>query len=595
MRSWAALLRWHALGAVSKPGDPLDIGIQQVLTGNDASRSGLFSRTPPHFLGRLYFLAAVLVADCGLLASTTHRAGLLGVVAPFGIAAFAVFLGLGRATLRQFRNHLPFYSRPFWLHVLCVALIYLPYQFAPRGIQYRKYALPAHIYAIVVLSIALLLLVFACIPLRAWVQTLRATSPLWLVTLIAGVLAAWLRYPLQAAWGSPETGTTTALQLAAFHSVHTALRVFLPNVVVDPSTFIIGTQRFAVRIQDQCSGMEGLGLVLVFTTIWLWYFRKENRFPQALLLIPCALGFVWVLNIVRLCAIILIGNAGAPDIAMIGFHSQAGWIAFTAVALSFSMATQKLSWVRRAPSYATSSAGGPGVSHSGIDEIPSGPDVLAHSAETEHESPATAAYLVPFLAILAASFVSKASSGYFEWLYPLRAVAAAIALWSFRRQYKTLDWSFGWAAPAAGIAMFFIWMAPEWLRHQHPASTLGTSLAALTPAARYTWISFRVAAATVTVPLAEELAFRGYLARRVMSRNFDSIPFTGLSLLAVIVSSAVFGLMHGQHWLTGVLAGLAYAAVMKWKGRMGDAVVAHATTNLLLAAWVLVTGDWGQW
>lgn len=595
MRSWAALLRLRALGAVSKPGEPLGTSLQKVLAGNDSSRSELFSRLPPFFLGRLYFLAAVLVADCGLLASTTHRAALLGIAAPFGIAVFAVFLGLGHATLRQFRDHLPFYSRPFWLHVLCVALIYLPYQFAPRGIQYRKYAFPAHIYAIVVLSIALLLLVFACIPLRTWVQTLRATSPLWLVSLIAGVLAAWLRYPLQAAWGSPEAGTTTALQLAAFHSVHTVLRVFLPSVVVDPASFMIGTQRFAVRIEDQCSGMEGLGLVLVFTAIWLWYFRKENRFPQALLLIPCALGFVWALNIVRLCAIILIGNAGAPDIAMIGFHSQAGWIAFTAVALTFSMATQKLSWVRRMPSYATGSAGSPGMSNSGIDEIPSSRNVLVHPVENEGESPATAAYLVPFLAILAASFVSKAASGYFEWLYPLRAIAAAIALWSFRRQYKTIDWSFGWAAPAAGIAMFFIWMAPEWWRHQHTASTLGASLAALAPTARYSWIAFRVAAATVTVPLAEELAFRGYLARRVMSRNFDSIPFTSLSLLSVIVSSAIFGLMHGQHWLTGVLAGLAYAAVVKWRGRMGDAVVAHATTNLLLAAWVLVTGDWGQW
>ena len=39
------------------------------------------------------------------------------------------------------------------------------------------------------------------------------------------------------------------------------------------------------------------------------------------------------------------------------------------------------------------------------------------------ESPATRAYLIPFLAILAASFVSKAAAGYFEWLYPLRFVS----------------------------------------------------------------------------------------------------------------------------------------------------------------------------
>jgi hypothetical protein len=40
---------------------------------------------------------------------------------------------------------------------------------------------------------------------------------------------------------------------------------------------------------------------------------------------------------------------------------------------------------------------------------------------------------------------------------------------------------------------------------------------------------------------------------------------------------------------------LAYAGALKWKGRIGDAVVAHATTNLLLAVWVLSRGDWAQW
>jgi exosortase E/protease (VPEID-CTERM system) len=361
------------------------------------------------------------------------------------------------------------------------------------------------------------------------------------------------------------------------------LRVFLPNVVVDPSTFVVGTQRFAVLIEEQCSGLEGLGLVLVFTLVWLWYFRKESRFPQALLLVPCALALVWLLNIVRICVVILIGNAGAPEIAMVGFHSQAGWIAFTAVALGFSMATRRLSWVRSMPAYAG------GVTTRAIP-----------ARDVSGESPATAAYLVPFLAILAASFFSKAASGYFEWLYPLRFLAAAIAIWHFRGEYQKLDWRFGWLAPVTGGAIFLVWIAPEWiagelLTKDHAASSLGAALAALTPTARVAWIAFRVAAASITVPIAEELAFRGYLTRRIVNREFDVVPFTGLTLLSVGLSSVVFGVMHGQHWFVGILAGVAYAAVLKWRGRIGDAIVAHATSNLLLAAWVLMRGDWAQW
>jgi len=35
--------------------------------------------------------------------------------------------------------------------------------------------------------------------------------------------------------------------------------------------------------------------------------------------------------------------------------------------------------------------------------------------------------------------------------------------------------------------------------------------------------------------------------------------------------------------------------VMLRRGRIGDAVVAHATTNALIAATVLIAGKWGLW
>jgi hypothetical protein len=34
---------------------------------------------------------------------------------------------------------------------------------------------------------------------------------------------------------------------------------------------------------------------------------------------------------------------------------------------------------------------------------------------------------------------------------------------------------------------------------------------------------------------------------------------------------------------------------MRRRGDLGDAVLAHATTNALLAAYVLATGNWALW
>ena len=203
------------------------------------------------------------------------------------------------------------------------------------------------------------------------------------------------------------------------------------------------------------------------------------------------------------------------------------------------------------------------------------------------------------LAILAASFLSKAASGYFEWLYPLRFLVAAIAIWRYWPDLKQLDWRLdlrGWiVASLTGAAVFLIWLAPTLWTHHQQASPLGAALAALPPTSRWVWIAFRIAAAVLTVPIAEELAFRGYLARRLVDREFDTVPFSAVTVLSMALSSVVFGLMHGQQWIVGILAGLAYAGLMKWRGRLSGAIAAHAITNLMLAIWVLSRGDWSQW
>ena len=437
------------------------------------------------------------------------------------------------------------------------------------------------------LVLGILLLAMACLPLRSWIAIFRSTSPLWLFASLAGVLAWFLRSPFQSFWDASNNGLGRLLQAVTFHSVGIVLRAFMPDALVDPTRFRVGTPLFAVIVAKQCSGIEGLGLVLVFTVVWLGYFRKESRFPQALLLVPCALVSVWMLNVARICSLVLIGNAGAPDVAMLGFHSQAGWIAFTAVAFAFSMATRKLSWVRRT---STGIGGNPALA--GVEKE-SG--IAANGAEESGESPAAPAYLMPFVAILAASLVSKAASGDFEWLYPLRFVAAAIAILYFRAELRKLNWRFGWMAPLVGTAVFLLWIAPAWWSGATQPSALGASLGALSTPARLIWIAFRIAAAAITVPIAEELAFRGFLARRVIDREFEQLPFSALTAFSVFVSSIAFGLLYGRHWMAGIVAGLGYVCVLKWRGRMGDAVVAHATSNLLLAAWVIWRGDWGLW
>jgi hypothetical protein len=49
--------------------------------------------------------------------------------------------------------------------------------------------------------------------------------------------------------------------------------------------------------------------------------------------------------------------------------------------------------------------------------------------------------------------------------------------------------------------------------------------------------------------------------------------------------------LHGR-WLAGTVAGMCYAFAMYRRGKVADAVTAHATTNGLIAADVLILKDW---
>ena len=402
----------------------------------------------------------------------------------------------------------------------------------------------------------------AFLPPKFWSRLLRATGRLWAYALVAGCLAYPLTVYSPLLW-KPSAGLTLGV-------VRWILHLFISNPIVDPVEHTIGSQTFHVTISSPCAGLEGVGLMLVFSILWLWFFRRTCRFPQVLLLIPAGVAVVWLLNAVRIAVLILIGNAGAPHIALGGFHSQAGWMAFNGVAMGFAVAARRLPWLVVK-------------------------DRTLKADERSSVDPNTA-YLMPLLAILAAGMISRAVSAEFEWLYPLRFFAAAAVLWCYRSQYRRLDWSFSWASICIGILVFSMWLVlePSGGNNTNP-NGIGAVLALASPYARVSWIAFRALAAVVTVPIAEELAFRSFLIRRIISPRFESVTSRSVTLVPVLISSIAFGLLHGDRWLAGTIAGLLYTLAFLRRGRIGDAVAAHAATNALLAGYVLLLGKWFFW
>jgi exosortase E/protease (VPEID-CTERM system) len=394
----------------------------------------------------------------------------------------------------------------------------------------------------------------ATAPLRTWLGGIRALGR---IPLYAGAVAlvAAVAIPLSRALWGPATTATFAL-------VSMILRPILPGLIVNPATRVVGTNQFEVEVLEYCSGLEGAGLILAFTIAWLWYFRKEYLFPRALVLIPLGLVLTFGLNAVRIAALVLIGSAGYGEAAMYGFHSQAGWIAFNAIAVGIAVGSQRSRWLSR----------------------------RSRPLEGDRSDNPTAVFLMPLLAILAAGMLSHALSGRFEWFYPLRLFACLAVIAIYRRRLASLEWSWSWRGISIGFIVFMVWLVGE--HFLVPPTSMPSELVLASPYLRWSWIGCRLATFVLTVPLAEELAYRGFLMRRLRASDFDSLPYRQVGWMAVVASGVAFGAAHGAMWLPGIFAGLAYGWIVKRRGQLGEAVVAHLTTNLLLAAVALVLGDW---
>jgi exosortase E/protease (VPEID-CTERM system) len=384
----------------------------------------------------------------------------------------------------------------------------------------------------------------AVLPAGRWFRLAARLWPSLLVAAVVGLLA----------WGG---GLVSArlwepLGRSTLWAAHGLLRLWSGPVVYNPDESTVGTESFEVEVAPQCSGYEGVGLTLAFVAGDLWLCRHALRFPHALLLLPLGAALAWAANAVRIAALVQIGTWGARDVAAGGFHSQAGWLAFNAVALGL------VAYAHRSRLFSLRPA-----------RSRAGP---------------SAAYLVPFLVLVATSMVTAAFEAGPDRLYPVRVVTVGAALGYFRKSYPAPRWS--WVAAGIGLAVAGIWALCAPAAADAPADAGLTGLPAGWAAL---WVVFRLAGSCLTAPLAEELAFRGYLTRRLIAARFEEVPAGEFTWPSFLISSVLFGALHGR-WLAGTVAGAAYALALYRRRELSDAVLAHAVTNAALDAYALGAG-----
>lgn len=434
--------------------------------------------------------------------------------------------------------------------MLAAASVYITHEAAQRGAPPWE-LLPPFLALVAATGLSILRI---DVPLRALAEI--AWSERWavLISLAAGILVTLASNEVIAIFWPVLADATLSISGAIVSLV-------MPSVVVDPIERSLGTNSFKVIVDQSCSGYEGLALVTGFVSIYLWTFRKSLRFPAAFLLYPLGLSAIWLLNSVRIAVLTLIGANLSPQIAAQGFHSQAGWMAFLLVSIGLTLLSRKLNLMAVRPTTGT------------IARVRSRAEI----------------FVLPFIALMAGTMLAQMLAPYDRAAYVIKAGLVAAVLLSLRRYLVPAVERTSWLAVAAGGAIGLAWIVSDPGAGQPHG--MGDWLLSLGPGLAFLWLAVRGIGTIVLVPIAEELAFRGYLYRRFIARDFESVPAMQISWLGLVVSSVLFGVLH-ERWLAGSLAGVIFALVMIRTGRVRDAIVAHAIANAMIFAWALAFRQW---
>jgi CAAX prenyl protease-like protein len=228
------------------------------------------------------------------------------------------------------------------------------------------------------------------------------------------------------------------------------------------------------------------------------------------------------------------------------------------------------------------------------------------------DNPETLSRVAPFALFMAfigveeaLHFVSARGFGeipysLFLFLYPLKTITTGLLLLHFRRSYTELIWNdlakLGglFLSILTGFVVFVLWVKMTW-----PWAVLGTPIGfdpTIVPenSIRYLLIGFRVAGAAIVVPIMEELFWRSWLQRYLISPDFLSVTIGKVTVSSFLIGTILFGLEHNL-WLAGIMAGAAYTLLINRTKSLTQCIVAHSATNLLLSIFVLLTGKWEFW
>jgi CAAX protease family protein len=211
-------------------------------------------------------------------------------------------------------------------------------------------------------------------------------------------------------------------------------------------------------------------------------------------------------------------------------------------------------------------------------------------------------YLAPFVCVLLFLLAPKPQTlVYWEWPIQVFVVALVCVLtWPRDASLRPHHWLL---SIVVGVVTLLLWIGPEVIYPKYREFFLfsngivghvGSSLRAEALKSNSVLFWRTVRAATV-VPIAEELFWRAWLMRWLVNNDFQKVPLGKYVPMAFWVTALLFGAEHGPYWDVGLLTGVIYNFWMVRTKSLGDCILVHAVTNLLMSLYVIRFEQWQYW
>lgn len=212
-------------------------------------------------------------------------------------------------------------------------------------------------------------------------------------------------------------------------------------------------------------------------------------------------------------------------------------------------------------------------------------------------------YVLPFAVFIGFLALQKYVPLPANFEFIVRDLLLLGVLIGFSRQVIELRPSHRLETAILGVAVFLIWVGPDLLfpNYRHHWLFENFILGQLTPTIPGNvllspWVLWpRILQAVVFVPIVEELFWRAWLMRWLISPQFDKVPLGTYQPSAFWITAVLFAAEHGPYWDVGLIAGVAYNWWMVRTRSLADCILVHAVTNACLCGYVVATHRWEYW